>query len=663
MRRSSPIPVPELDLHRYELRVEGNPIRLEKIPMELLIFLVENRDKLVSREAIVERLWGKNVYLDTEQGINTAVRKIRQALGDDSEQTRFLQTVVGKGYRFIGPITLIGNGHSTSSESATAPVQLPEEADAPALRRRSWPIPALITGLAVLAAAVIGIKLVGIRNHGSPPNPGIRSIAVLPLENLSGDPGQDYFAEGVTDELITMLAKNSGLRVISRTSVMRYKRVQRPLRDIARELGVDGVLEGSVGRFGTRVHINVQLIYAPTDTHVWAESYDRDASDVISLQGELAQTIARQVGLSASVSPVPSKRINPEAHDAYLMGRYFWFADNYDKSREYFQKAISLQPDYAAAWSGIADSYISPAVNGQGSAAAAAATAEPAARKALALDDAAAETHFTMATVFYFLRWDWTGAERESRRAIEIDPRFADARHLRAQVLQTLERTDEALQQEKKGTELDPFARPGAMAMALIHARKFDAAINEARLRIEAQPDNAQLHDMLRSAYMHKGIEKETIEQWEQVLQLSGHNESALAIHTAFSRGGLMAVHEWELSSLKDEAREGYVAQLDFAAVYAHLKRKEEALHYLELAYQEREPWLVHIQNMPSFDFLHSEPRYKTIVKKMGLPAEERSKDEQTTATPPTPGIRSIAVLPSLAKVIRNVEFEPLNSM
>jgi TolB-like protein/DNA-binding winged helix-turn-helix (wHTH) protein len=609
----------ELDLRRYELRRGTSVLKLEKIPMELLILLVERRGQLVGREEIIARLWGNDFYLDTEQGINTAIRKIRMSLGDDPNQPRFLQTVIGKGYRFVGPVTLIGNGDGVTRESRATPVQ-PKEAVAPGIRR-PWAIPALITGLFILAAALIGMKLAGSRRDGSPSTPGISSIAVLPFENLSGDPGQDYFADGVTDELITMLAKNPGLRIISRTSVMRYQKVHRPLPDIARELGVDGILEGSAGRFGTRVHINVQLIYAPTDTHVWAESYDRDASDAISLQGELAQTIARQVGLTASASPPPSKHINPEAHDAYLMGRYYWFAANYNKSRGYFQKAISLQPDYAAAWSGVADSYIGPAVSGEGPAANAVAYAEPAAQKALALDESAAEAHLTMAAVYYFLRWDWAGAERESRRAIEIDPRLAEARHLHAQILRTLERTDEALQQQKDGMGLDPFARPEAMVLSLIHARKFDAAISEARLRIEAQPDNAQLHDMLHSAYMHKGMEKETAEEWEVALQLSGDKEGALAVHKAFARGGLKAVHEWQLTSLKEEARKRYVAPLDFAAVYAHLRRKEEALHYLELAYQEREPWLVHIQNMPSFDFLHSEPRYQVIVKKMGSPA------------------------------------------
>ncbi len=611
----------EFDVFTRRLRRGSHALKVERIPLEILTLLVERQGEIVTRDEIVARVWGKGAFLDTDNGIRGAIRKIRQVLKDDSEQPRFIQTVTGQGYRFIAP--LISRPAEENSADVSTDIetteQKPEEVRSRGhhgsriLRAGRWFV--LIAGL-VLAIIYITIK-------SRPTNtmtPKIKSLAVLPFENLSGDQGQDYFADGVTDELITMLAKNSGLRIISRTSVMRYQKVKRPLPDIARELGVDGILEGSAGRFGTRVHINVQLIYAPTDTHVWAESYDRDATDVVSLQSELAQTIARQVGLTVSASSYPSKRINPEAHDTYLMGRYYWFASNYDRSREYFQKAISLQPDYAAAWGGIADSYIASAVTGGSPTAKAMENGEPAARKALALDESAAEAHVAMAAVYYFLHWDLVNAERESRRAIEINPSLAEAHHVRAYILQTLGRTDEALQQEKEEMELDPFARPDALAQALIHARKFDAAIAEARQRSEAQPDNVQLHDMLRSAYMHKGMEKEAAEQWEAELQLSGDKKGELAVRQAFSRGGLKAVHEWQLSELIKEARNGYVSELDFAAVYAHLRRKEEALHYLELAYQEREPWLVMVQNMPSFDFLHSEPRYQAIVNKMGLP-------------------------------------------
>jgi TolB-like protein/DNA-binding winged helix-turn-helix (wHTH) protein len=627
----------EVPLNR--VRRNGQIVQLEPKIMQVLLCLAERHGQVVSKQELIRSVWPDTFVSDDV--LTRSISVLRKALDDDSRQPRFIETIQRSGYRLIGPISSAtevtaakedGRPVSSSSDkggpgateqAAVVPKREPVPDHGRAGGRRFSTVQLLAVAVGLSIALAFAAWRVWPRIPQRTSIASIRSLAVLPLENLSGDPSQEYFADGMTDELITMLAKNSGLRIISRTSVMRYQRVKRPLPDIARELGVDGILEGSAGRFGSRVHINVQLIYAPTDTHVWAESYDRDASDVVSLQGVLAQTIAQQVGLTASAWSHPSKRINPEAHDAYLMGRYYWFAGDFDKSREYFQKAIGLQPDYAAAWSGIADSYIATAVTGDSATAEAVANGEPAALKALALDESAAETHITMAAVYYFLHWDLANADRESGRAIEINPRLALAHDVRSQVLLTLERPDEALQQAREVMELDPFARPDALARALIHARKFDAAITEARLRTNAQSDNVQLHDMLRSAYMHKGMEKEAAEEWEAELQLSGDKEAALAVHQAFIRGGLNAVHEWELSGFVKKARNGYVAKLDLAAAYAHLRRKAETLHYLELAYQEREPLLVTVQNMPSFDFLHSEPRYQAIVNKIGLPAEQ----------------------------------------
>ena len=319
-----------LDCDRYELLRAGRPIKLEKLPMELLILLVEKDGHLVTRQEIVGRLWGADVFLDTEHGINTAIRKVRTVLRDDPEQPRFVQTVSGKGYRFIAAASTNGNGTEPAIVAETAVSPKPEASASKPLSRsisRLWLSSLILLAVIGVAAILIGINVGGVRNHwfSQPATPRIESIAVLPLENLSGDPAQDYYADGMTDEIITMLAKNAELRVIPRTSVMQYKKAQRPLRDIARELGVDGILEGSVGRSGGRVHVNTQLIYAPSDTHIWAESYDRDLQDVGSLQTELAQTIARQVGLRVSAPASPQRRISPEAHDAYLMGRYYWF--------------------------------------------------------------------------------------------------------------------------------------------------------------------------------------------------------------------------------------------------------------------------------------------------------------------------------------------------
>lgn len=639
----------ELDSGRYELRKGDRVLKLEKIPMELLTILVESDGQLVTRDQIIERIWGKNVFLDTEHGINTAIRKIRQALGDDSEQPRFVQTVTGKGYRFVALLTGIsepsGNGGNSLKSSgfagteprpelqpigpdagsvAASTAAIPPRAANPTrspnwLRTVSLAIPAVL----LLAAALVGFNVRGLRDRliARPGTQRIRTLAVLPLENLSGDPAQEYFADGMTDELITMLAKNPGVRVVSRTSAMRYKKVQRPLPDIARELGVDGILEGSVGRSGHRVHINAQLIYAPTDTNVWAESYDRDLSDVNSLQTELAQTIARQVGMT--ISNKPERRINPEAHDAYLLGRYYWFASDSEKSRQYFQKAIDLQPDYAAAWSGLADYYLGRGVAGESPPEAVMPQGEEAARRAVALDDFLPEAHNSMAAAYLFYRWDWKRAEQESARAVELNPSFAEGHHLRGYVLGTLSRADDALQEQRKAIELDPFVRPWALGYALLRARQFDAALNEALVRSEAQPNDVSVRELLVEAYWHKGMEKEAAQEWERMLLLGGQKESATSVRQAFARGGFKAVIEWELGDFKKKAAEGYVSPIDFADTYAHLRRKDETIHYLEQAYKEHAPYLVRIQSDPNFDFLHSDPRYQAIVRKMGLPAAQ----------------------------------------
>jgi TolB-like protein len=479
-----------------------------------------------------------------------------------------------------------------------------------------------ISALVLLAAALVGFNVRGWRDQliARPNSQRIHALAVLPLENLSGDPTQEYFADGMTDELITMMAKNAELRVISRTSIMQYKKAHRPLPDIAREFGVDGILEGSVGRSGNQVHINAQLIYAPTDTHLWAESYDRSLSDVSSLQTELAQTIARQVGLKVSASTKPEKRINPDAHDAYLLGRYYWFACDYEKSRTYFQKAIDLQPDYAAAWSGAADSYTGSAADGNYPPEKVMPQAEGAAKKALELDDSLAEAHNTVAAIDLFYRWDWSAADKESARAIQLNPGLAEGHHLRSYVLRPLNRMDEASQEQKKAVELNPFAMPTGSGYALLRMGQFDAAVNEGRLRAEAQPNNSDVHNLLADAYLDNGMEKEGEQELEQTLRLSGGQKLADEYHRAYARSGMQAVWECSLNDLKQRAVKQYVSPLEFADIYGWLRRKEETLHYIELAYEERVPFLVFIQSDPILVFLHSEPRYRAIVNKMGLP-------------------------------------------
>jgi TolB-like protein/DNA-binding winged helix-turn-helix (wHTH) protein len=627
-----------LDLRSGELRKFGTKVKMGEQAFQILCLLLERPGEMVIREELRAKLWADDTFVDFDHGLNSAIQRLRDCLSDSAEKPRWIETVPRRGYRFVGQLEWSDGSASSEILPQTSGESQNRNSDGEGAAQASDSVGiseglervkghggriALLVVVALLLF-LVAIPLVRRIQGRSSARQAllIRSLAVLPLENLSGDPAQEYFADGMTDEVITMLAKNPTLRVISRTSVMQYKKVHRPLREIAQELGVDGILEGSVGRTGNRVHVTAQLIHAASDTHVWAESFDRDLSDVGSLQNELAQTIAKQVGATTSGPGIPARHINPEAHDAYLLGRYYWFADagEYEKSRGYFQKAIDLQADYVAAWSGLADSYAASAMDGQFRPEAVMPKAEAAAKMALEMDDLNAEAHKSMAFIQLFYRWDWKAAERESARALELNPNFADGHHLRSYVLCSLNRMDEAVQEEKKTMELDPFAKPWVLSFALIRARQFDAALNEARLRSVAQPNNASLHYLLSYAYFFNGMERESEEESERYLQLSGEKDRLAEQVQAYRHGGLPAVHAWNVDRLKGEAAKQYVSPSDFVHAYAELGRKEETIRYLEESYRERAPHLVFLQSDPFLDFLHSDPRYRAIVSKMGLP-------------------------------------------
>jgi TolB-like protein/DNA-binding winged helix-turn-helix (wHTH) protein len=613
----------ELDCLRFELRRKNRVLKLERIPMELLILLAEREGAVVSRQEIVERLWGKDVFVDTEHGINTAIRKIRAALRDTVDRPRFVLTVVGKGYRLVAAPN-VAAPNSGSPVEVELPVAVkdkqPGETAVTVASRHRWPAFA-VAGLTVLliGVALVAWRVGAIRSRYSADPPLIRSIAVLPLANLSGDPSQDYFADGMTDELITMLAKNPSLRVVSRTSAMQYKGGRQPVGKIASELGVDGILEGSVQRAGNRVHVTVQLIRAANDSHIWAESYDRDFNDALSLPSELSRTIAKEIRIATSATST-QRYINPEAHDAYLRGRYFWFSDNNQRSQEYLERAIQIQPDYAAAWSGLADVYVVRAIEGEVPAKDVMTKGEAAARKAVELDDSLVEVHNSLAAVYFFSQWDLKRADAEAARAIALSPNYAEVHHLRAYILEAMNRPDEALLEQRRSTELDRFARPWAMGKVLTQERKFEAAINELRLLVEAQPKEPYGPFLLADAYRFKGMWKESASAKEQGFLNQGDKESASAVRNAFQSGGWKAVEEWELGRDRARARKQYVSPLQLAFHTASAKRKEETLGLLEEAYREHDPWLVLVQNEPDFDFVHPEPRYRAIVNKIGLP-------------------------------------------
>jgi TolB-like protein/DNA-binding winged helix-turn-helix (wHTH) protein len=612
----------QLDCASFELRRQrraqkSERISLERIPMELLILLLEHQGSLVTRQEIVGRLWGKDVFVDTEHGINTAIRKVRQALKDDPDNPRFIHTVSGKGYRFVTE----KNGNATPvlplpDVKPTDPIQV-----LPAKRRLFWPLSVAAISVCLVAGALLEFHAGGLRWRSSAANPigPIHSLAVLPLANLSGDPSQDYYADGMTDELITALAQNSTLRVVSRTSAMQYKGASQPLREIAQALGVDGILEGSVNRSANHVHINLQLIYAPTDTHVWAQSYDRDLNGTLSLPQEISHVIAT-VAKVPSAPPKPQRYVSPEAHDAYLQGRDYWFSGNYVRSKEYFEKAIRLQPDYALAWDGLGDSYGASAVEGRIPAREAFEKEEQYARKALALDDSLPEAHNSMATFYFFSAWDWHKAEAESLRAIELNPNYAEARHIHSYILSVKNRDEEAVQEQKRSSELDPFGRPEALGRAYLHARQYDAAINDLRVHAEIQPQHAFIQFFLFEAYWFKGMKKEAAQHMEQMFVAEGDQRFAAAVHRAMDRGVEPVAVALFLKQDQDRARKQHLSPIHFAYDYAMLQRKDDAIATLEADYRDHDPWLVFLQKEPAFDSLHSDERYRALVKKMGLP-------------------------------------------
>ena len=620
-----------LDCGRFELLREHQSIKLERKPMELLILLAARNGRLVTRAEIAERLWDREVFVDTEHGINTAIRKIRQVLRDDPESPRFVQTVTGKGYRFVGHLTEVAGEEedkatSAASDALIEPTSVTESATATATprpgksHRKLWLAIGATAGFVVLIFTLaVGPHPLAARLLRSGVPPAIASLAVLPLDNLSGDAGQDYFADGMTDELITMLAKNSTLRVTSRTSVMQYKRVHRPLRDIARELGVDGILEGSISRNGDRVHMTLQFIRADTDTHLWAESYDRGSSGVAALPGEAARDIANRLHRSTAAT-TPVHYVNPAAHDAYLQGRYFWWAGDIDASFPYFKKATELQPDYALAWYGLSSYYAAAAMFGHLDPRQALPQEDFSSQKCLELDPSAPECFLGTGADELFSKWNFEEALRETSRGIELDPKSAEAYELRSIILRALNRHEESIQARKTSDELNP-SDPWGFAMALLDARRYDEALTNLQQRVVAMPRDPLMQWLMAEAYRGKGMDKESIQCLENYYSYAEGPASSDSLHRAFQRGGVKAAVEWQIKFVKARAASRYVSPADLAELYAQLGNREQTLAFLEEAFRQHAPGLLWIQGDSVYDFLHGDPHYRSLIQRIGLPA------------------------------------------
>jgi len=621
----------EVDLRDGQLTKRGLRIRFQEQPFQVLAMLLEKPGELVTREELRSRLWPRTI-VDFDHGLNKAISKIREVLGDSAENPRFVETVARRGYRFLADVTVIDTSYGQRALDALAEprdpglVDLTEAGASPKrlLRPYAWRLFGL--GLALVLAVSLSWTLYALNQ----PSPKIRSLAVLPFENLSGDASQDDFADGMTDELTADLGRITALRVISRTSMMVYKDAREPLAQIARELNVDAVVEGSVLRSGERVRITAQLIRVPADKRLWAQSYEGDIRDTLTLQNKVARAIAERIQVTLNqheqAALEDEKAVDPKAYQAYLAGRYFWnkrTGDGLKKAIDYFNQAIENDPNYAAAYTGLADAY---ALSGDWeygilSPEDAFPKAKAAATKALALDDNLAEAHTSLAFVLDLYDWDWESAEQEYKRAIALNPSYATAHHWYAWHLIVMGRNSEAVAESRKAESLDPLSPiiSADLADALCVAHLYDESVQQSRKTLEMHPYFAVAHYELGQAFAQKHMYNEAIAELRRAVELSGDNtafDAQLAYVYAIS-----GRTEDAIKIVKDlEVREGRFSSTDphIALIYVGLGDHDQAMRWLTKAYQAR--FNPSILMRPAFDPLRSDPRFQDLLRRIGLP-------------------------------------------
>jgi TolB-like protein/Flp pilus assembly protein TadD len=496
---------------------------------------------------------------------------------------------------------------------------------------RRWVL-ALLGVLALLVVMALGLTLGGVKKRlfGAASGSPIKSLAVLPLENLAGDPKEEYLADGMTEALITDLAKIRALRVISRTSVMQYKGTEEPLPEIARQLGVDAVVEGSVLRVGDRVRITAQLIEAETDQHLWGDSYERDLSDVLGLQNEVALAIAERIKIE--VTPQEQARltrtrtVNPEAHEAYLRGRYHWnkkTEPGFQRAIEFFQQAVDIDPVYAPAYAGLADCYNMLAAESILPPQAAYSRARAAAVKALEIDETLGEAHTSLASIRENHDWDWAGAEAEYRRAIKLTPRYATAHEWYASFLRNMGRMDEAMAEIKRAQELDPLSLPISATFGgiLIYARLYDEAIDQHQKAAELYPSHAPAHHVLGKAYLQAGRYEEAVAEFQRARKLLGDKPETLAgLGHTYAVMGKKAEARQILGRLTEMSTRGYAPSFYIALLHGALGQKDQAFAWLEKAYDARHPNLAWLKMDPWADPLRLDPRFQDLLRRMNFP-------------------------------------------
>ena len=630
---SGPFPRPQritfdnfqVDLRSGEIRKYGARIRLQAQPFQLLVLLLENAGELVSREEICRELWSLDTFVDFEHSLAAAVNKIREALSDSASEPRYIETLPKRGYRFIGKV-----------ESEPPVVMFPTETQeseglAAIVAPKTGISSARMLAVAGLIATALFIwKIVGERRVALSSPPRIQSLAVLPVVNLSSDAGQDFFADGMTEELTTDLGKISALRVISRTSAMRFRDTKKPLREIARELNVDAVVEGTVARSGSHLRVTANLVQAFPEKHLWAESYESEVGDALTLQGEIAQAVAREIqvkltqqeqNLLAAATPV-----NPEAHDLYLKGLYSMrgaeSAGSSEKAIKYFQKATEKDPNYAAAYSALSRVYSIWIPGMTRSPRNLMPKAREFALKALTLDNTLADAHAVLGMIALFYDWDWSAAEKEYKQTMALNPNNVWAHERHARGLATQGRNEEAIAEAKQVLALSPTPSEWDYPIwVFILTRRYDLARERAQDLLEVAPNWVWGHFELAQVYEQEGQIEEAAQEFLKADELFGMDPKRVTqLKGTLAKSGARGYWKRTLDNYKESAKSNYVPSVLVAEACVRVGDKECAFAWLERGFEERDDLMINLKVEPVFDSLRSDPRFQDLVRRVGMP-------------------------------------------
>jgi len=632
----------EINLQSGELRKNGMRLRLSGQPFQVLAVLVERPGEMVTREELQSKLWPADTFVDFDHGLNNAVARIREVLDDSPDTPRYVETIPRRGYRFIADVSssVAARGGQTSSptgsgEDAGLPVVAPPTPSGAEFARSRLSLgknvkPFLAGGLCFAVLLTVALTISSWRKSRRGDAPArIQSIAVLPLENLSGDPSQEYFADGMTDALITKLAGIRRLRVISRTSTMLYKGKRKNLSDIAHELDVDGVVEGTVARSNDQVRITAQLIYAPTDSHLWSASFTGSMRDVLELEDKVAGDIANQISDNLRETERDGLRkprtTNPEAYDAYLKGVYSLNKQTPDDVRaaiRYFQDAIEKDEAFAMAYARLSFAYSLLSISSEMSSAETYKPAKLAAQKAVALDDNLDQAHTALAYVAAYYEWDWAGAEAEYKRTIQLNPNSAAAHMSYSNLLQILGRSRESLEEEHAAKLLDPLSADTFVTslINLYYRRQYDKGLVQGREALALYPGISMSHVILSNFYAAQGQDKQSAEEILLGEESGGATpERVAALKRANEVGGLKGLRRKRIELNKKAAGKESSNSYDIAIDCAAVGDTDDALVWLERAFQVRDAKLPLIGVEPIFDGLRSNPRFIHLLRQLGL--------------------------------------------